>query len=134
VAAFAGAALAKADPMRTGYSAMRFGWTAFVVPFLFVASPTLILIGSPLAIIQSVATAFFGVWLVSIAVVGYFMRLLNWPARLLFALAGLLALIPSGVLGYGMFTDLAGIAVGILLLGYEIVHSRAHAVSGASHG
>jgi hypothetical protein len=52
----------------------------------------------------------------------------------LFALAGLLALIPSGVLGYGMFTDLAGIAVGILLLGYEIVHSRANVVSGAPHG
>jgi TRAP transporter 4TM/12TM fusion protein len=134
VAAFAGAALAKADPMRTGYSAMRFGWVAFVVPFLFVASPTLILIGSPLAIAQSVVTAFFGVWLMSIAVVGYFVRPVGWPIRLLFALAGLLALIPSGVFGNGMFTDIIGVVGGILLLGYEIVQGRARAAREVPHG
>jgi TRAP-type uncharacterized transport system fused permease subunit len=127
VAAFAGAALAKADPMRTGYSAMRFGWTAFIVPFLFVASPTLILIGSTLAIVQSVVTAFFGVWLVSIAVVGYFLRPIGWGMRVLFGVAGLLALIPSGVFGEGYFTDIAGVGIGMLLLGYEVLQRRGRA-------
>jgi TRAP transporter 4TM/12TM fusion protein len=124
VAAFAGAALARADPMRTGYSAMRFGWTAFIVPFLFVASPTLILIGNPLAIAESVVTAFFGVWLVSIAVVGFFVRPLGWPSRLLFGIAGLLALIPTGALGRGYFTDIAGVVLGLVLLGREMAYRR----------
>jgi TRAP transporter 4TM/12TM fusion protein len=122
VAAFAGAALAKADPMRTGYAAVRFGWTAFVVPFLFVASPTLILIGSPVAIVHSVVTAFFGVWLVSIAVVGYLVRPLGWPMRLLFAVTGLIALVPTAALERGKFADLIAVAVGVVLLAYEFMH------------
>jgi TRAP transporter 4TM/12TM fusion protein len=122
VAAFAGAALANADPMRTGFAAMRFGWTAFVVPFLFVASPTLILIGRPMAIAESIVTAFFGVWLGSIAVVGYLVRPLGWPMRLAFGVTGLVALIPTGVLAQGMYTDIAAVAVGIVLLGYEYMH------------
>jgi TRAP transporter 4TM/12TM fusion protein len=122
VAAYAGAALANADPMRTGYAAVRFGWTAFIVPFLFVASPTLILIGRPLAITESIVTAFFGVWLGSIAVVGYLVRPLGWPMRLLFGVAGLVALIPTGVLAHGMYTDIAAVVVGIALLAYEFAH------------
>jgi TRAP transporter 4TM/12TM fusion protein len=125
VAAYAGAALANADPMRTGYAAVRFGWTAFVVPFLFVASPTLILIGRPFAIAESIVTAFFGVWLGSIAVVGYLVRPLGWPMRLLFGATGLVALIPSGVWAQGLYTDIAAVAVGIGLLGYEFMHRAA---------
>jgi TRAP transporter 4TM/12TM fusion protein len=121
VAAYAGAALAKADPMRTGYAAVRFGWTAFVVPFLFVASPTLILIGSPLAIAHSVITAFFGVWLVSIAVVGYLVRPLGWPMRLVFGVTGLIALFPTAALAHGKFADIVAVAVGIALIGYEFM-------------
>src|SRR3990170_1469007 len=46
IAAYAAAGLARADPMRTGWEACRVGWSAVVVPFLFVLSPTLLLIGS----------------------------------------------------------------------------------------
>ncbi len=42
IAAFFAANLAKADPMKTGWAAMRFSWTAYIVPFLFVFSPTLL--------------------------------------------------------------------------------------------
>lgn len=125
VAAFAGASIAKADPMRTGYSAMRFGWSAFIVPFLFVASPTLILIGSPAEIAQAILTAFIGVWLVSIGVVGYFMRALGWPARVLFMVSGILALIPAGALPAGGYNDIAGVGIGVVLIGYEILRQRA---------
>lgn len=124
VAAFAGAAIAKANPMRTGYSAMRFGWSAFIVPFLFVASPTLILVGNPLEIAQAIAGAFIGVWLVSIAVVGYFTRLLGWPSRLLFAISGILALIPAGAFAGGYWTDIVGVGAGLVLIGYEIMRKR----------
>jgi TRAP-type uncharacterized transport system fused permease subunit len=108
--------------MRTGYAAVRFGWTAFIVPFLFVASPTLILIGKPWDIAEAIVTAFFGVWLVSIAVVGYFVRPLGWGSRALFAIFGLLALIPGNIMPHGGFNDLIGVGVGIVLLGYEYMH------------
>jgi TRAP transporter 4TM/12TM fusion protein len=124
VAAYAGAAIAKADPMRTGYSAVRFGWSAFIVPFLFVASPSLILIGPPAAIVQSVVTAFFGVWLVSIAIVGYFVRPVSWSLRILFGICGLLSLIPAGAFTGGLYTDIIGVGLGIVLLGYEYLYGR----------
>jgi TRAP transporter 4TM/12TM fusion protein len=124
VAAFAAAAVAKADPMRTGYSAMRFGWTAFVVPFLFVASPSLILIGRPFAVVEAVVTAFLGVWLASIGFAGYFVRAIGWPQRLLFIASGILALIPAGAFHGGVSTDIAGAGIGVILLGYELTRRR----------
>ena len=111
--------------MRTGYAAMRFGWSAFIVPFLFVASPTLILIGSPAEIAQAIVTAFFGVWLVSIAMVGYFVRPLGWQSRILFGLGGMLALIPAGVFTDAYWTDIVGVGMGIVLIGYEVMRQRA---------
>jgi TRAP transporter 4TM/12TM fusion protein len=120
VAAFAAAAIAKADPMRTGFAAMRFGWTAFIVPFLFVASPSLILIGSPWSILQAVVTAFLGVWLVSIGLAGHFVRPIGWLSRGLFAASGVLALIPAGAFAGGIFTDIVGVGVGVVLLAYEL--------------
>ena len=121
VAAFAGAAIAKADPMRTGFAAMRFGWSAFIVPFLFVVSPSLILIGSPAEIAQAIVTAFFGVWLVSIGMVGYFVRSLGWLPRIFFVVTGILALIPAGAFTGGYWTDMIGVGVGIVLIGYEVM-------------
>jgi TRAP transporter 4TM/12TM fusion protein len=121
VAAFAAAALAKADPMRTGFAAMRFGWTAFIVPFLFVASPSLILVGTPFAIAQAVATAFVGVWLVSIGIAGHFVRPVGWAQRIAFAISGILALIPAGAFKGGVLTDIAGIGIGAGLIGWELV-------------
>jgi TRAP transporter 4TM/12TM fusion protein len=122
VAAYAGAALAKADPMRTGFAAVRFGWSAFIVPFLFVASPSLILIGEPAVIAQAIVTAFFGVWLVSIAIVGYFVRPVGWGLRILFGVSGLLALIPANAFPHGIYTDIIGVGLGIVLLVYEYAH------------
>ena len=125
VAAFAGAAIAKADPMRTGFAAMRFGWSAFIVPFLFVASPSLILIGSPVEIAQAILTAFIGVWLVSIGIAGYFVRPLGGALRFLFAASGILALIPASAFPGGYGTDIVGVGAGVVLMGYEVMRQRA---------
>jgi TRAP transporter 4TM/12TM fusion protein len=116
IAAFAAAGIAGASPMRTGFEAVRFGWTAFVVPVLFVASPTLLLIGPVQDVALAVATAAMGVWLGSIAVAGHFMRPLRLPMRILFAVAGLLALIPAGAFPGAVWTDVAGAILGGALI------------------
>ncbi len=120
IAAFAAASVAKADAMRTGFAAMRFGWTAFIVPVLFVYSPSLLLIGPPMQIAIAVVTAVFGVWLMSSAAVGYFMRPLNLPMRVLFAATGLAALIPAGAIPeFGVLLDIVGVVGGIAAVLYE---------------
>ena len=119
IAAFAAASVAKADAMRTGFAATRFGWTAFIVPVLFVYSPSLLLIGEPGEIVIAVCTAIFGVWLISCATVGYFMRALSPVGRILFAAAGLGALVPAGAFPGGVVLDIIGVAAGIAIMAYE---------------
>jgi TRAP transporter 4TM/12TM fusion protein len=129
IAAFAAAGLAGADPMRTGWSAVTFGWTAFVVPVLFVLSPQLLLLGDPRQVALAVLTAIAGVWLVAIAIAGYFLRPLGAPWRFAFGAAGLLALIPAGAYPGAGYTDLAGSLAGAALIGHEIWRRRrAHSV------
>ena len=63
IAAFFAANLAKAPPMATGWTAMRFGWTAYVVPFLFVFAPALLLQNDDVWVTAiTIATAALGIW------------------------------------------------------------------------
>lgn len=124
IAAYAAAGLARADPMQTGWEACRFGWSAFVVPFLFVLSPTLLLIGQPGDIALALVTATLGIWLGSIAMIGYFMRPMGGWLRAVFGLAGILALIPAGAFPGAVITDVVGAVLGMLLIGREIWIAR----------
>jgi TRAP transporter 4TM/12TM fusion protein len=123
-AAYAAAAIAKADFWRTGLEAVRFGWTAFVVPFLFVTAPDLILIGKTGNIVQAVFTAFFGIWVATIGIVGYFLRPVSKPMRVVFFVLGVLALIPANSFRGGFWTDVIGVVGGIILVAREIIISR----------
>jgi TRAP-type uncharacterized transport system fused permease subunit len=124
VAAFFAASIAKAPPMATGWYSMRFGWTAYVVPFLFVYSPSLLLQGSTADLVIDVSTAVAGVWLVSAAIAGYFARVLPAVDRLAFALAGAMLLLPRGVGGWVVWVNLAGLALGSALIFREVVAAR----------
>jgi TRAP transporter 4TM/12TM fusion protein len=116
IAAFAAASIAKAPSMKTGWASMKFGWAAFVVPFLFVFSPTLVMIGEPSAITIAIITAGIGVWLVSAALAGYFVTRLTMGLRIAFGAAGLLALVPAGAFPGAFVTDILGVVVGIVLM------------------
>ena len=124
IAAFAAASVGKADAMKTGYAAVAFGWSAYVVPFLFVAAPELIMQGEPWRVGLTFVTAVVGVWLVSIGVVGYFTRSLDSAQRILFAIAGLALLFPAGAFSWALWTDLAGFALAAVLLTREYTVRR----------
>lgn len=131
IAAFAAASMAGAEPMRTGWSAVAFGWTAFVVPVLFVLSPQLLLIGDAWAITLATVTAIAGVWLVSISITGYYVRQLSNVARCAFAAAGFLALIPAGAFPGAVYTDILGTVVGAGLIARELLAMRKRGASTA---
>ena len=125
LSAFAAATLTKADPMTTGFVSMRLGWVAFVIPFLFVLSPTLMLFGAPLAIAMNFVTAAVGVYLISVAMEGYFTRRIGWIARTILMISGLAALLPDPALGFRGIVDAAGVVVGLAVLAIEFVRTRA---------
>jgi TRAP transporter 4TM/12TM fusion protein len=125
LAAFAAANIAGSDVDRTGWTATRIGWAAYIVPFLFVLSPSLLMNGSPLAIAWGVATAALGIWLGTIGVVGFFYAPIAFARRVLFIAAGLLALLPADLFPGAVVSDVVGLALGALLLSRELLRRRA---------
>ncbi|MDA0239124.1 MAG: TRAP transporter fused permease subunit [Proteobacteria bacterium] len=126
VAAFFAASIAKAPPMATGWTSMRFGWTAYVVPFLFVFSPSLLLQGSDaFHLVLAVASAIGGVWLISAGMIGYFAQPMSFIVRLGFFAAGILLLIPHELADWAIWTDVIGTIIGVLIVSQDIIAARA---------
>ena len=121
IAAFAAATVARAEPMKTATAAVQFGWSAYVVPFMFVVAPELMMEGPPLLVLQTAGTAVLGVWMVSAGFVGYFRAPLSALLRLLFIAAGVLMMIPAGATAAGIWTDIAGFALAAALIGGDMV-------------
>jgi TRAP transporter 4TM/12TM fusion protein len=115
LASYAAASIGKTDPVKTGWEAMRLCAIAYVVPFLFVFSPALLLIGSWYAVVISIATAVAGAVLLGVGLVGYLFRPIGAIKRLLFIIAATGLLIP--VVETGTYAGLtwAVNAVGLLL-------------------
>jgi TRAP transporter 4TM/12TM fusion protein len=112
------AAMAQANFWQTGWTAMRLGIAAYIVPFIFALHPPLIFIGSPTEIIVAIVTAVVGVILLATGCAGYLFRPLSWPKRGLFWLASLLLLIPNWS-GVWLAADAAGFLLGIGLVAWE---------------
>jgi TRAP transporter 4TM/12TM fusion protein len=108
LAAFAGAGIAGAPPMRTAFTAAMLAGAGFIVPFMFVYGPEILLIGTPLGILHAVVTATVGVTLLAAGAVGYSRRHLAVWERFL-SVGGALVLVYPG-----WTSD----AVGLLLVTY----------------
>jgi TRAP-type uncharacterized transport system fused permease subunit len=114
MASYAAASIGKTDPVQTGWEAMRLCSIAYVVPFLFVFSPSLLLIGHWYEVVLSIITAIIGAMLLGIGVVGYLFRPVRITKRALFIAAAAGLLIP--VVHSGKFAALTWAANGIGLL------------------
>ena len=124
LAAFAAATLAEAPPISTAIAACRFGWVAYLVPFLFVLSPELLLTGEPLSVALTVVTAFIGVLLVSIGLIGYFRSALSGGVRALYIIAGLALFIPKSAFTGAVWSDVLGGLLAIALFMVEFAFWR----------
>ena len=136
IASYAAATIGKTDPIRTGWEAMRLCAIAYVIPFLFVFSPSLLLYGRWYIVTLSVATAVIGSILLGIGMVGYLFRPVGEVKRLLFVLSAIALLIP--VVHGGEFMTLTwginafGLSLAILLLAIEWT-ARSHGKVLAAH-
>jgi TRAP transporter 4TM/12TM fusion protein len=112
VSAFAAAALAKADPMETGFAALKFGFALIFLPFGFVYFPALLLNGSVLEVIHTVVMLLLGFMAFSMVLQGAdFLRAgLSWSKRGLYLVASLLLLLPVP-----LYLNLVGVGVLVLV-------------------
>ncbi|MGE0745403.1 MAG: TRAP transporter permease [Rhodospirillales bacterium] len=124
VAAYVAASLAGSKAIETGFTAMRLGWAALVVPFLFVISPSLILEGDVFEVAQAVITAVLGVWIATSGILGYFMKPLAFLTRTGFIVAGLALLVPATAFDGAGYLEAAGAILAIVVVGGEFLQTR----------
>jgi len=109
LASFAAANIAGASAWATSIEAMKIAWPAYIVPFLFIFTPALTFNGTWLQVIWTLATAILGIYMVTAAIVGFFRRSLGTRERFMIGLAGVLALLPAGLLPGFIWTDVVGL-------------------------
>jgi TRAP transporter 4TM/12TM fusion protein len=127
LSAFAAANIAGSDVDKTGWTATRIGWAAYIVPFLFAVSPSLLMKGDPLTVAWAVLSAALGIWLGTVGVVGFMRQAIAPLYRALFIAAGVLTLIPADMFRGAYFTDVVGLALGAVLVAREFRPRRAPA-------
>lgn len=93
VAVYIASAIARSKPMETALHAMKLGIVAYVVPFVFVADPALLMQGAPGGIALAFVAAIVGFIGLAVALQGYYTRAVPWLVRILLAIAGVMALI-----------------------------------------
>ncbi|MFN6953395.1 MAG: TRAP transporter permease [Acetobacteraceae bacterium] len=120
LAAFAAANIARTDPWETGIEAMKVGWTVFLIPFLFAASPALLLFGSVADVLLALGTTLGGIWLGSAGVVGFLLRRLSGAERALAFAAAALLLVPHQAVPVGLLWNLGGVLLGAALLIWQV--------------
>ena len=119
LAAYAGSAIAKANPMKTGINASKLAIGAFVVPYIFCMNPAMLLIDvTAFKVIQIIVTSLIGIFGVAAAMNGFLFQRLSWPARIVICAAGLMMMDPT------LITDIVGIVLMALVLVFQFLAAR----------
>lgn len=106
LAAFAASGISGGDPIRTGVNSAKLAIAAFIIPYMIVFSPALLMIDvTLLEVIWVVFTAFMGMIAIGAGVIGYWYRKINWLERIILIIAGLLMIYPES------FSDIAGLII-----------------------
>ncbi|MBQ7006021.1 MAG: TRAP transporter fused permease subunit [Clostridia bacterium] len=125
LAAYAGAAIAQANPMKTAFTATKLAIGAFIVPYVFALSPSMLFVDNPGIgeVILICITSFVGMFGVSAALEGYLIDHMSWYERIMSVAGGLLLIYP------GLTTDIIGLAlVGVVLVIQFIKKKSKHEV------
>ena len=132
LAAFAGAGIAGGDPMRTGFLALRLSLAGFIVPFLFVYNPAMLMIDTTdiavnakefalpawNVILSITVTSIVGILALGAAVEGYFKTALSWFWRIFLGVGAFMMIVPETM------TDIIGTIMVIIAIGFNIIQAR----------
>lgn len=123
LAAYAGAAIAQANPMKTAITSTKLAVGAFIVPYIFAMNPAMLFIETTAwEVVQISLTSIVGMIAVSASLQAYFMTRMDWGQRVLSLVGGLLLIYP------GLVTDLIGLALVALVIVIQIISKKRLAV------
>ena len=119
LAAYAGAAIAQANPMKTALTATKLAIGAFIVPYVFALNPAMLFIDTSVwEVILIAVTSLVGMFGVSASLEGYLMRPIPWYLRIMSAAGGLLLIYP------GLVTDLIGLGLVGIVVAFQFIQKR----------
>lgn len=121
LAAYAGSAIAKSNPLKTGVTATRLAITAFIVPYIFAFSPEMLIIGSDkpwYEVVLLVVTAICGIFIISAGMEGYMFKHMPVWERIIALAGGLCMIIP------GLTTDIIGLVLILLVILLQIAGKK----------
>ena len=119
LAAYAGAAIAQANPMKTALTATKLAVGAFIVPYVFALNPAMLFVDTTaLEVITISVTSFVGIFAVSAALEGYLLTHMNWMQRILSVAGGLMLIYP------GLVTDGVGLLLVAAVVAMQLIAAK----------
>ena len=119
LAAYAGAAIAQANPMKTAFTATKLAIGAFIVPYVFALSPEMLFVNTVwYEVVLICITSIIGMFGVSAALEGYLVANMKWYERIVSAVGGLLLIYP------GLITDVVGLGLVGLVFVYQLAKRK----------
>ncbi|MFT9597174.1 TRAP transporter permease [Mesobacillus sp.] len=116
LAAFAAAGVSGGEPLRTGVNSAKLAIAAFIIPYMFVLSPELLMIDTTWTeLIWVVFSAISGMLAIGAGVIGYWLRKLQWWERVLGIVGGIMLIYPEGM------SDIIGLGLFVLLVALQII-------------
>ena len=124
LAAYAGAAIAQANPMKSAFTATKLAIGAFIVPYVFALNPAMLFIDIEgiWEVVLICITSFAGIFGVSAALQGYFFTNMSWYERIIGAAGGLLLIYP------GVATDAIGLSLVAVVVVIQLIKKKKHKV------
>ena len=121
LAAYAGAAIAQANPMKTAFTATKLAIGAFIVPYVFALNPAMLFVNTVwYQVVLICITAIIGMFGVSAALEGYLLTNMKWYERIISAVGGLLLIYP------GILTDSIGLGLIVIVMLIQVISKKAH--------
>jgi len=119
LAAYAGAGISGGNALKTGVNASKLAIAAFIIPYMFVLNPELLLVdGLTGGLLISLVTALVGMVALSSSLIGYLADNLNSITRIILAIGGLMMIKP------GIVTDIIGIAIFAVILFWQLKNKK----------
>jgi TRAP-type uncharacterized transport system fused permease subunit len=124
LASFTAAGIAGADSWKTGWKGAQYATVAFLVPFIFIYDPAILLLGTPFQIVKATAILFLGCVLLASGMAGFFIVPLKNMERMLMIVGAVLVIIPE------IITDVVGIVIASFIIVISLARKKRQASTG----
>ncbi|MCU9615144.1 TRAP transporter permease [Caldibacillus lycopersici] len=119
LAAFAASGISGGEPIRTGITASKLAIAAFIIPYMFIFNPAMLMIDATVYnLIWILFTAITGMIAIGAGMIGFWYKKLNWLERIISLVAGFMLVIPEGM------TDIIGLVIFIAMIVYQMIVKR----------